>query len=49
MNGKFENHLNGQLFCDAVARIMGEQCGAQVTATALLKEQVEDRKDDLTA
>lgn len=33
MDGTFENELNVQLVYDTLARILGEQYGAKITAT----------------
>lgn len=33
MEGTFENHLNGPLFYETLARILSKQYGVEITAT----------------
>ncbi len=39
MEGTFENHLNGKLFYETLARILSEKYGAQITVTVRPKGQ----------
>ena len=39
MEGTFENRLNIQLYCEAIARISGRLYGAKITAVARQKEE----------
>ncbi|WP_160663960.1 hypothetical protein [Colidextribacter sp. OB.20] len=39
MEGTFENHLNGKLFYETLARILGEKYGVQITVTVRAKGQ----------
>lgn len=40
MKGTFENHLNGPLFYETLARILSEQYGVKVTVTVRPKRQI---------
>jgi len=39
VEGTFENHLNGQLFYETLARILSEQYGVKVTVTVRPKNE----------
>lgn len=45
MEGAFENHLNGKLFYETLARILGEQYCAKITVTVIRKEEPDGSRE----
>lgn len=49
MEGTFENHLNGKLFYETLARILGEKYGVQITVAVRLKGQATGDQNEESA
>ena len=49
MDGTFENHLNGKLFYESLARILSEKYGVQISVAVRLKGQADGDKNKESA
>lgn len=49
MEGTFENHLNGNLFYETLARILSEKYGVQITVTVRPKGQAAEDQNEESA